>query len=89
MRVPHEDLAECKDRAPREPRCWDPKKPVSTGKGPWEWEVLPPPLAQLSDPRSIEKISITWYVYDYDAPTKDALEVGNAAIEVHKNGAQK
>jgi hypothetical protein len=87
LRVPHEDLPECKGRAPQEPRCWDPKKPVSSGKGNWEWEVLPPPLAQLSDPRRIEKISITWYVYDYDAPTKSAILVGNSTIEVHNDGA--
>jgi hypothetical protein len=80
-------LPECKGRAPQEPRCWDPKKPVSSGKGNWEWEVLPPPLAQLSDPRRIEKISITWYVYDYDAPTKSAILVGNSTIEVHNEGA--
>jgi hypothetical protein len=85
LRVPHEDLPECKGRAPQEPRCWDPKKPVSSGKGNWEWEVLPPPLAQLSDPRRIEKISITWYVYDYDAPTKSAIRVGSATIEVHND----
>jgi hypothetical protein len=85
VRVPHEDLPECKGRAPLEPKCWDPKKPVSSGKGDWEWEVLPPPLAQLSDPRRIEKISITWYVYDYDAPTKPAIRVDSATIEVHND----
>ncbi len=86
VRVPHEDLPECKGRAPQEPRCWDPKKPVSSGKGDWEWEVLPPRLARMSDPRRIEKISITWYVYDYDAPTKPAIRVGSATIEVHNDG---
>jgi len=86
VRVPHEDLPECKGRTPQEPICWDPKKPVSSGKGDWEWEVLPPRLARMSDPRRIEKISITWYVYDYDAPTKPAIRVGSATIEVHNDG---
>jgi hypothetical protein len=85
VRVPHEDLPECKGRAPQEPRCWDPKKPVSSGKGAWEWEVLPPRLALLSDPRRVEKISITWYVYDYDSPTKSAIQVGSATIEVQND----
>jgi hypothetical protein len=84
LRVPHEDLPECKGLAPlQEPKCWDPRKPISIGKGDWEWDVRPPPLAQLSDPRRIEKISMTWAVHDYDAPTKPPIRVDTATIEVH------
>jgi len=86
LRVPHEDLPECKGLAPFQvPRCWDPKKPIKLGKGTWEWEVLPPPLAQLSNPRAVEKISVTWSVHDYDAPTKPPLRVDNATIEIHND----
>jgi hypothetical protein len=85
LRVPHEDLPECKGRAQQEPKCWDPKKPVSRTNGDWEWYVLPPPLAPLSDPRRIEKISLTWAVYDYDAPTKPAISTDNTTIEVHND----
>jgi hypothetical protein len=87
VKVPHESLPECTGRAQQEPKCWDGKRPVSSGKGDWEWEFLPPPLARLSDPRRIEKISIAWYVYDYDAPAKSAILVGNSTIEVHNDGA--
>lgn len=85
VKVPHEDLDECKGRAPKEPRCWDTKKPVSSGKGAWEWEVPPPRLARMRDPRQIEKISISWYVYDYDSPTKSAILIDSATIEVHND----
>ena len=85
VRVPHEDLPECKTLAPKDPTCWNPKKPVSSGKGAWEWEVPPPRLARMRDPRQIEKISITWYVYDYDSPTKSAILVDSATIEVHND----
>jgi hypothetical protein len=86
LKIPHEDLPECKGLTSlQEPKCWDPKKPVSIGKGDWEWDVLPPPLAQLSDPRPIEKITINWTVYDYDSPTKPAFGTGNATIEVHND----
>ena len=85
VRVPHEDLPECKGRAPQEPKCWDPKKPVSIAKGDWEWDVLPPPLRQLSDPHRIEKISMTWAVHDFDAPTKPPIRVDTATIEVHND----
>ena len=86
LRVPHEDLPECKGGAPQDPKCWDPRKPVSKGRGDWECEIPPPPLARLSDPRSIENISITYYVYDYDAPTKPAIRVGSATIKVENDG---
>jgi hypothetical protein len=86
LRVPHDDLPECKGLAPlQEPKCWDPKKPISIAKGDWEWDVLPPPLRQLSDPRRIEKISMTWAVYDFDAPTKPPIRVDTATIEVHND----
>jgi hypothetical protein len=86
LRIPHEDLPECKGGAPQDPKCWDPRKPVSKGKGDWECEIPPPPLARLSDPRSIENISITYYVYDYDAPTKPAIRVGSVEIKVENDG---
>jgi len=86
LRIPHEDLPECKGGAPQDPKCWDPRKPVSKGKGGWECEIPPPPLARLSDPRSIENISITYYVYDYDAPTKPAIRVGSVEIKVENDG---
>jgi hypothetical protein len=87
LRLPHEDLPECKGGgAPQDPKCWDPRKPVSKGKGDWECEIPPPPLARLSDPRSIENISVTYYVYDYDAPTKPAIRVGSATIKVESDG---
>jgi hypothetical protein len=86
LRAPHEDLPECKGLAlSQEPKCWDQKKPVSIGKGDWEWDVLPPPLAQLSDPRRIEKFAITWSVYDYDAPTKPAIRIDTATIGIHND----
>jgi hypothetical protein len=86
LRVPHDDLPECKGLAPlQEPKCWDPKKPVSIAKGDWEWDVLPPPLRQLSDPHRIEKISMTWAVHDFDAPTKPPIRVDTATIEVHND----
>jgi hypothetical protein len=86
LRIPHEDLPECKVGAPQDPKCWDPQKPVSKGKGDWECEIPPPPLARLSGPRSIEIISITYYVYDYDAPTKPAIRVGSVEIKVENDG---
>lgn len=83
LRVPHEELPECRGKAPlQEPKCWDPKKPVAIAKGDWEWATLPPPLSQLSDPRSIETISVTWEVRDYDEPTKPPIAVGSVPIEV-------
>ncbi len=87
LRIPHEDLPECKGGAPQDPKCWDPQKPVSKGKGPWECEIPPPPLERLSDPRSIENISITYYVYNYDAPTKPPIRVGSATIRVENDGS--
>ena len=86
LRVPHDDWPQCKGlTALQEPKCWDPKKPVSRGKGDWVWDIPPPPLVQLSDPRRIEKITINWTVYDYDSPTKPAFGTGNATIEVHND----
>jgi hypothetical protein len=83
LRVPHEELPECRGKAPLlEPKCWDPKKPVAIGKGDWEWETLPPPLSQLSDPRSIETIALTWEVRDYDEPTKPPIATDSVPIEV-------
>lgn len=86
LRVPHEDLPECKGLAPLQvPKCWDPKKPIRNGKGDWEWDVLAPPLTRLSDPRRTEKVSLTWAVYDFDAPTKPAIRVDSAEIEVQND----
>jgi hypothetical protein len=86
LRGPHEDYAECRLIASsREPKCWDPKKPIITGKGKWEWNVPPPHLEKLADPLPIEKISFNWYVYDFDAPDKPAIQTGTAIIEVQND----
>jgi hypothetical protein len=85
LKVPHEDLPECKGSSSfQEPKCWDPKKPVSTGKGPWNWRVPSPPLVLLSEPVPNEKVIISWAVYDYDTPTKPAIGTGNATINLYK-----
>jgi hypothetical protein len=85
IRVPHEDLPECRSGAPKDPTCWNPKKPLRSGKGAWEWEVPPPRLARMRNPGQTEKISITWYVYDYDSPAKSAIQVNSATIEVQND----
>jgi hypothetical protein len=88
LRGPHENYTECRCLATsQDPKCWDPKKPIKRGKGNWEWNVPPPHLEKLSDTRPIEKISINWYVYDYDAPNKPAILTGTDTIEVHDDSA--
>ena len=86
LKVPHEDLPECKGTAPLlVPNCWDQKKPISLHKGDWEWEIRPPPLEPLGDPRDVEKISVTWAARDYDDPTKPVIGTDSAEIEVRSD----
>lgn len=80
LRLPHEELAECKGLFLQEPTCWDTKK--NFDKGDWEWNVLLPPLVRVDDPPRVEKIWITWAVYDSDAPTKPPILTDNAPVEV-------
>ncbi len=83
LRVLHEELTECKGvlASFQEPRCWDPKIPVASGKGPWNWVVHLPPLERVNDPPSVEQIWIEWAVYKSDAPNKPILS-DKAQVEV-------
>ena len=86
LRAPGEDSPACKKGpSAHVPDCWDMSKPVGHGKGNWELDVKPPPLTPLSDPRRIERISISWFVYDLDAPTQVLYGTGPVTIEVHND----
>jgi hypothetical protein len=85
--VPYADRSECNKGARlEEPECWDWKIPLD--KGDWEWGVQPPPLTALSDPRRIEKISIKWAVYNYNAPAKSPLRADTATVEIHNDAGK-
>jgi hypothetical protein len=58
----HIDLPTCSNYlvAESEPRCWNPKKPVVIGKGPWTYPVLLPRLESLAAWQSGHKILVDW-----------------------------
>ena len=89
LRPPHEDISDCRGTGPVQlPKCWDRKKPVAIGKGEWDWEVLPPPLAQLSDPTPSATISVSWEVRNVDQPDKPPLASDLAQIVVTNKAAR-
>lgn len=89
FRLPHEDLPECRRQALQvplqEPTCWDAMIPILIGKGKWQWDLRPPPLETLSDPRQIGKIAITWRLHNYDSPTNKPMWVRDSVTEVQND----
>jgi len=83
----HIELPTCSNYlvAESEPRCWNPKKPVVVGKGPWTYPVLLPRIERLADWQSGQKIFVDWALHNTDAPTKPAIALDTATIEIQSD----
>jgi hypothetical protein len=74
------DGKDCVGR-PQLPWCWCGKKPVCEGEEDWEWDLFPPQLEWVGNPRDIKRFLIHWEVLDYDNPTK-VIRADNEMMEL-------
>ena len=45
----------------------------------------PVPLTSTASASAVSASRASWYVYDYDSPTKSAILIDSATIEVHND----
>jgi hypothetical protein len=84
---PHfESYEECKElHADLYPNCWYFRRPLTSGKGEWSWDVPLPPVQPLSNLRSGDRLIVSYEVRDYDAPGKPPKKAYWAAITIRSD----